>query len=89
MPEDRVERRLAAILAADVAGYSRLMGEGKEGTLAALKAHRRAVLDPKIIEHRGRIVKNGRWQSCRRSGLHCRSELRAPLFGKAKNAAQP
>src|SRR5437762_6702301 len=50
-------RRLAAILAADVAGYSRLMGADEEGTLAALKAHRRAVLDPKITEHRGRIVK--------------------------------
>src|SRR5437762_41731 len=52
MAEDRVERRLAAILAADVAGYSRLMGADEEGTLAALKAHRRAVLDPKITEHR-------------------------------------
>jgi adenylate cyclase len=52
-----VQRRLAAILAADVAGYSRLMGLEEEGTLAALKAHRRAVVDPKIAEHRGRIVK--------------------------------
>src|ERR1041385_6697036 len=57
MGEDRVERRLAAILAADVAGYSRLMGIDEEGTLAALKGHRRAVIDPKITEHRGRIVK--------------------------------
>jgi adenylate cyclase len=54
---ERVERRLAAILAADVAGYSRLMGLDEEGTLAALKDHRRAVVDPKIAEHRGRIVK--------------------------------
>src|SRR6516225_8015361 len=54
---ERVERRLAAILAADVAGYSRLMGLDEEGTLAALKGHRRAVVDPKIAEHRGRIVK--------------------------------
>src|SRR5215468_10771609 len=53
----RVERRLAAILAADVAGYSRLMGEDEEGTLAQLKAHRREVIDPKISEHKGRIVK--------------------------------
>jgi adenylate cyclase len=53
----RVERRLAAILAGDVAGYSRLMGLDEEGTLAALKDHRRAVVDPKIAEHRGRIVK--------------------------------
>jgi TolB-like protein/class 3 adenylate cyclase/Tfp pilus assembly protein PilF len=50
-------RRLAAILAADVAGYSRLMGRDEEGTLERLKAHRRALVDPKIAEHRGRIVK--------------------------------
>jgi adenylate cyclase len=50
-------RRLAAILAADVAGYSRLMGEDEEGTLAALKAIRRELSDPKVKEHRGRIVK--------------------------------
>src|SRR5438094_5993240 len=55
--QERVERRLAAILAADVAGYSRLMGEDEEGTLAALKAIRRELVDPKIAEHRGRIVK--------------------------------
>ncbi len=52
-----VERRLAAILAADVAGYSRLMGADEEGTLERLKAHRRQLIDPKITEHRGRIVK--------------------------------
>ena len=50
-------RRLAAILAADVAGYSLLMGADEEGTLNRLKAHRRALVDPKIQEHRGRIVK--------------------------------
>src|SRR5690349_9479552 len=55
---ERVERRLAAILAADVAGYSRLMGEDEEGTHTALKALRREVADPKIAEHRGRIVKS-------------------------------
>src|SRR6202171_2577052 len=54
---ERVERRLAAILAAGVAGYSRLMGEDEEGTLAALKALRRELADPKIKEHRGRIVR--------------------------------
>jgi adenylate cyclase len=54
---ERVERRLAVILAADVAGYSRLMGEDEEGTLAALKAIRRELADPRIAEHRGRIVK--------------------------------
>src|ERR1700720_4504905 len=50
-------RRLAAILAADVAGYSRLMGADEEGTLERLKAIRRELGDPKIAEHRGRIVK--------------------------------
>ena len=57
MAEDRVERRLAAILAGDVASYSRLMGVDEEGTLRQLKAHRRELVDPKITEHRGRIVK--------------------------------
>ena len=57
MSEARFERRLAAILAVDVAGYSRLMGEDEEGTLAALRAIRRELGDPKIKEHRGRIVK--------------------------------
>src|SRR5438132_1199484 len=50
-------RRLAAILAADVAGYSRLMGADEEGTLERLKALRRELLDPKIAEHKGRIIK--------------------------------
>ncbi len=57
MADARVERRLAAILATDVAGYSRLMGVDEEGTLAALKAYRRELIDPKITEYRGRIVK--------------------------------
>jgi TolB-like protein/class 3 adenylate cyclase/Flp pilus assembly protein TadD len=57
MSGGRVERRLAAILAADVAGYSRLMEADEEGTLAALRAVRREVSDRKIAEHRGRIVK--------------------------------
>ena len=57
MAGERTERRLAAILAADVAGYSRLMGADEVGTLAALKAVRREIVDPAIAEHRGRIVK--------------------------------
>jgi adenylate cyclase len=57
MAEDHVERRLAAVLAADVAGYSRLMGADEEGTHASLKAYRRELFDPKIAEYRGRIVK--------------------------------
>src|SRR2546425_12984786 len=54
---ERVERRLAAILAADVAGYSRLIGADEEGTLARLRAHRRELVDTTLAEHRGRIVK--------------------------------
>jgi TolB-like protein/class 3 adenylate cyclase/Tfp pilus assembly protein PilF len=54
---ERVERRLAAVLAADVAGYSRIMGADEEGTLKVLKAHRKEVVDPAIAAHRGRIVK--------------------------------
>jgi class 3 adenylate cyclase len=57
MSERRVERRLAAILMADVAGYSRLVGEDEEGTLERLKVLRRTVADPKIKEHRGRVVR--------------------------------
>jgi TolB-like protein len=54
---EQVERRLMAILAADVAGYSQLMGADEEGTLAQLKAHRSELVDPKIEEHHGRIIK--------------------------------
>src|SRR6188508_140415 len=57
MAEARVERRLAAIMAGDIVGYSRLMGIDEEGTLRQLKAHRKELIDPKITEHRGRIVK--------------------------------
>ena len=57
MPEERTQRRLAAILAADVVGYSRLMEADEAGTLAALRAHRKELIDPKIAEHGGRTVK--------------------------------
>jgi len=57
LSSERMERRLAAILAADVAGYSRLMGADEEGTLAQFKNHRRELVDPKISEYGGRIVK--------------------------------
>src|SRR6202042_2054553 len=57
MPEERVNRKLAAILAADVVGYSRLMGADEEGTLSALKQHRQSVFDPAVAAHNGRIVK--------------------------------
>jgi adenylate cyclase len=55
--KNRAERRLAAILAADVAGYSRLIGEDEDGTLDRLRSIRAEVIDPKIAEHRGRLVK--------------------------------
>ena len=57
MSGERVERRLAAILAADVVGYSRLMGQDESGTLRRLRDHRRELIDPEIAEHKGRIVK--------------------------------
>jgi adenylate cyclase len=57
MPAEAVERKLAAILAVDVAGYSRLVGMDEEGTLARLKALRREIIDPQIASYRGRIVK--------------------------------
>ncbi|MFC7696098.1 adenylate/guanylate cyclase domain-containing protein [Bradyrhizobium sp. GCM10028915] len=57
MTENRVERRLAAVLAADIAGYSLLMGRDEEGTLSQLKAFRKTLIDPTIAAHRGRIVK--------------------------------
>ncbi|MCZ6887356.1 MAG: hypothetical protein O7H39_02590 [Gammaproteobacteria bacterium] len=56
MAEQRVQRRLAAILAADVVGYSRLMGEDEAGTLAQFKTLRKDLLDAKTAEHNGRVV---------------------------------
>jgi adenylate cyclase len=52
-----MHRRLAAILAADVVGYSRLMGEDETGTLAVLRAHREELIEPKVAAHEGRVVK--------------------------------
>ncbi len=57
LAEERVQRRLAAILAADVVGYSRLIRTDEEGTLAALKSLLEDIVDPKIAENHGRIVK--------------------------------
>ena len=57
MAVPRIERRLAAIVAADVVGYGRPMRADEEGTLAALQAHRRDLVDPLLAVHRGRIVK--------------------------------
>jgi adenylate cyclase len=58
LPSERVERRLAAVLAADVAGYSRLMGRDEERTHEQLRTFRKTLVDPEIAKHRGRIVKN-------------------------------
>ena len=57
MADIRTNRKLAAILAADVIGYSRLMGADEAGTLAALKRHRETIFDPAVAAHNGRIVK--------------------------------
>ena len=57
LTDERMERRLAAVLAADIAGYSLLMGRDEEGTLSQLKAFRKTLVDPTIAAHRGRIVK--------------------------------
>ena len=92
MARERVERRLAAILAADVAGYSRLIGADEEGTLARLKARRRELIDPKIAEHRGRIVKTTgdgllvEFASVV-DALHCATEVQAAMG--ERNATAP
>jgi len=92
MAKARVERRLAAILAADVAGYSRLMGVDEEGTLAALKAYRRDIIDPKIAEHHGRIVKTTGDGALVEFGsavdaIHCAMEIQRTMA--ERNAATP
>jgi hypothetical protein len=84
VPVHPVERKLAAILAADVAGYSRLMGQDEAGTLARLREHRRELIDPKIADHKGRIRRaSDRRASARDHARHNRrrhspAELRAP-----------
>ena len=79
-----VERRLAAILAADVAGYSRLMGADEEETHGRLKAHRRELIDPKIDEHSGRLCHgNSAEQASKAKSGHasCGCDRIAPLCG--------
>ncbi len=56
MADRRINRKLAAILAADVVGYSRMMGADEAGTLAALKRHRETVFNPAVAAHHGRVV---------------------------------
>jgi adenylate cyclase len=92
MSGERVERRLAAIFAADVAGYSRLIGADEEGTLALLRELRRQLIDPKIAEHKGRIVKTtgdgllAQFSSVV-DALRCASEVQEAMA--ARNAAIP
>src|SRR5690242_15323699 len=57
MAEERAKRRLAAIMAADVVGYSRMMEQDEAGTLAVLKERRKGILQPLVAEHHGRIIK--------------------------------
>jgi len=81
-------RRLAAILAADVAGYSRLMGTDEEGTLNRLKAHRRELVDPKIRDHHGRIVKTTLVEfSSVVDAVRCAAEIQRALIDR--NAETP
>jgi adenylate cyclase len=69
MTSDRVRRRLAAVMALDVVGYSRLMGEDEAGTLAALNELRITIVEPNVSDHRGRIVK------LMGDGGHCQSKI--------------
>src|SRR5438045_4541425 len=88
----RVERRLAAILAVDVASYSRLMGADEEGTHQRLQAHLSELVHPKIEEHRGRVVKNtgdclvAEFASVV-DAVRCAGEVRRELI--VRNAAMP
>jgi TolB-like protein/class 3 adenylate cyclase len=92
MSEGRVERRLAAILAIDVAGYSHLMGADEEGTHERLKAHFAELVHPKVTEHRGRVVKNtgdgllSEFPSVV-DAVHCALEVQREMI--ARNAAAP
>jgi adenylate cyclase len=87
-----MERRLAAILAADVVGYTRLMGQDEAGTLAALRAHREKFIDPKIAEHKGRLVKlmgDGALVEFASviDALACAAELQSGMAERNKDAA--
>ena len=90
MADERgVERRLAAILAADVVGYSRLMEADEAGTHARLKALRKEFIEPRIAEHRGRVVKltgDGAWSSSRASSTRCGVRSRSSGASPSTNA---
>lgn len=88
-----MERRLAAIFAADVAGYSRLVGADEEGTIGNLRAHRRELIEPKIAEHQGRIVKTtgdgllAEFASPVKA-VRCAIEVQQGMAGRNANVAQ-
>ena len=74
MAKEKVKRRLAAIFAADMVGYSRLMEADEEGTIARQNAHRKELIDPTLAEHNGRIVKlmgDAFWSSSQASSMRC------------------
>ena len=88
-----MERRLSAILAADVVGFSRLMGLDEVGTLTTLKAHRRELIDGKIAEHRGRIVKltgDGMLVEFPSvvNAVACAAETQGAMLGRNENVPQ-
>jgi adenylate cyclase len=88
---NRAERRLAAILAADVAGYSRLIGADEEGTLGRLRSIRAELIDPKIAEHRGRLVKTTGDEllvefASMVDALRCASEVQQVMAGRNAKA---
>ncbi|HJU18799.1 MAG TPA: adenylate/guanylate cyclase domain-containing protein [Stellaceae bacterium] len=92
MAEERVVRRLAAILAADVAGYSRLMGADEEGTHERLKAHLGELVNPKITEHRGRAVKHTGDGLLAEFGsvvdaVRCAVEIQRGMLGRERDAS--
>jgi class 3 adenylate cyclase len=91
MAAARVDRRLAAILAADVVGYSRLTEQDEAGTLGRLKGHRKSFIEPLIAEHQGRLVKlmgdGSRTVLCPRLVLRCLVPFRrsAPRFQRGSS----
>jgi hypothetical protein len=85
-------RRLAAILAADVASYSRLMGVDEEGTLERLKAHRRQLFDPKIEEHMAALSRppaTACWRNFRASSTRCAVRPRCSAACSTANPSYP
>ena len=94
MAEGEATRRLTTIVAADVAGYSRLIAADEEGTLAALRAHRSELIDPKIAEYRGRVANTAgdsiliEWR-CRTHSAPCREAASRPLASGRDRSSHP